>query len=212
MARTVQGKLIDRLFTLYVIHRCRAEHGLNCISETKMQKIVFYAQKKLIDNRIKAINYSFVKVRFPTFSHELRNDLTDLTEQGFLSGGYYKEQEKAEKLLKDFSEVFGNNPVIKSLIDQEIDTYATMETGELVAKTQKLLWKGKRIESLTRGTPLLYPLKPEKVKAELAVSDEILEQLELCLSPVVAEKIGKANEDMLRGRRLTHAEVFGNLC
>lgn len=212
MARTNQEKMVDRLFTLYIIHRCRAEHGLSCISKTKMHKLLFYAQKTLIDNKIKAMNYSFVKVLYPTFSSELRSDLTDLTEQGFLNGDYYREQEKAERILEDFQEIFDRNSLIKSLIDREVDQYAPMETSALVVKTKKVPWRGKTIGALRKGTPLLSPLEPQNVSVTLDISEEELEQLEICLSPVVAEKISRADEDLQRGKRLTYEEVFGKLC
>jgi len=212
MVRTNQEKTVDRLLTLYIIHRCRTKHGLSCISKTKMHKLLFYAQKTLIDNKIKAMSYSFVKVLHPTFSSELRSDLTDLTEQGFLNGDYYREQEKAERVLKDFQGIFDNNSLIKLLIDREIDQYAPMETSVLVAKTKKVPWQGKTIGALKKGTPLLSPLKPQNASISLNISEEDLEQLEICLSPIVAEKMEQADKDLQRGKRLTYAEVFGNLC
>ena len=211
MARTISEKAIDRLFALYVIDRCRTKHGIADVSETKMHKIIFYAQKRLIDRRCKAMNYGFIKLLFPTFSDELRSDLNELTDLGFLNGQYYREQEKARVILEDFHQVFDNNKEIKSLIDEEVDKYAPIETGELVARTKRYPWRGKVIDELKNGTPLLYPLKATKSRCILNISEDDIENLSICLSPNVSTKMQQATEELRRGTRLTHAEVFGEL-
>ncbi len=211
MARTIQEKAIDRLFALYVIDRCRKRHGITDMSETKMHKLIFYAQKKLIDCRCKALNYGFIKLLFPTFSNELRSDLNDLSSLGFLQGQYYREQEKAQAILEDFHQVFDENKEIKSIIDGEVDKYAPIETNQLVAKTKRFPWRGKVIDDLKTGTPLLYPLRASNSRCILNISDKDLEDLMLCLSPVVESDMREVTEQLRRGQRLTHAEVFGKL-
>ncbi len=209
MARTVQEKAIDRLFALYVIDRCRAKHGITDVSETKMHKLIFYAQKRLIDCRCKAMNYGFIKLLYPTFSDELRTDLNELTELGFLHGQYYREQEKTRMILEDFRQIFDNNREIKCLVDEEVDKYAPIETNALVARTKHLPWRGKVIEDLKNGTPLLYPLKATKSRCVLNVTDDDLEDLAICLSPEISAGMEQAFDELRRGKRLTHEEVFG---
>jgi hypothetical protein len=209
MARTIQGKAIDRLFALYVIDRCRAKHGITNVSETKMHKLMFYAQKRLIECRCKAMNYSFIKLLYPTFSNELRKDLNELTELGFLHGQYYREQEKARMILEDFHQIFDNNREIKCLVDEEVDKYALVETNALVSRTKRLPWRKKVIDDLKNGTPLLYPLRIAKSRCVLNISDEDLEDLAICLSPEISADMEQAFDELRRGKRLTHEEVFG---
>jgi len=209
MARTIQEKAIDRLFTLYVIDRCRAKHGITDVSETKMHKLLFYAQKKLIECRCKAMSYSFIKLLYPTFSNELRTDLNELAELGFLHGQYFREQEKARMILEDFQHIFATNPEIKYLVDEEVDKYAPVETNVLVSRTKHLPWRNKIIDNLKNGTPLLYPLKLAKSRCVLNISNEDLEDLAICLSPEISAGMEQAFDEMRRGKRLTHEEVFG---
>jgi hypothetical protein len=115
MARTVQEEAIDRLFSLYVVDRCRAKHGITYVSETKLHKLLFYAQKRLIECRCKAMTYPFIKLLYPTFSKELRSDLNELLDLGYLSGHYYKEQEKARMILEDFHHIFDDNRAMRKL-------------------------------------------------------------------------------------------------
>lgn len=185
---------------------------MGCISETKMHKLIFYAQKKLIDCRCKAMSYGFIKLKFPTFSNELRSDLTELSDLGFLQGQYFTEQEKAKMILDDFHQVFDSNKEIKQLVDQEIDKYAPIDTDVLVDRTKRFPWRGKVIEQLKDGTPLLYPLTKTKSRCILNISDEDLEDLAICLSPIVAAKMEESAKELREGIRLTHAEVFRKLC
>ncbi len=209
MARTIQEKAIDRLFSLYVIDRCRAKHGISDVSETKMHKLIFYAQKRLIECRCKAMNYSFIKLLYPTFSDDLRADLNELADLGFLHGRYYREQEKARMILEDFHHIFDDNREIKCLVDEEVDKYAPVETNALVARTKRLPWRNKRIDDLKNGTPLLYPLRTTRSRCVLSITDEDLEDLAICLSPEISADMEQAFDEMGRGKRLTHEEVFG---
>ena len=173
-----------------------------------MQKLVFYVQKRLAENRVRAMNYSFIKLLFPTFSTELRSDLNDLTRLGFLEGQYYEENDKARMIIEDFHQVFDGNLEIKRLIDEEVDRYAPIETDDLVKITRQLRWGRKAISELINGTPLVYPPKT-RIRRTLKISDEDLEDLAICLSPKVAGDMEQAFDELRRGKRLTHAEVFG---
>jgi len=212
MARTLKEKVIDRLIALYIINRCRTKHNISSVSETKMQKLVFYSEKKLNESKIKALNYRFIKLLFPTYSEELRNDLHELTKLGYLQGQYFKEKKKTQLLLEDFQKVFLDNPEIKELIDSEVDKYAPMETNKLVRKTKRMPWKSRIIEDLKNGTPLVYPLKVTRSRDLFKINEEDLEDLAICLSPKITKDLEKTFDDLRRGRRLTHAEVFGSLC
>lgn len=209
MARTVQEKAIDRLFALHVIDRCRTRHGLDSISETKMHKLMFYAQKKLYECRCRVTNYIFIKLLFPTFSPDLRTDLNELSSLGFLSSGYFSEEQKARMILEDFQHVFNDNKEIVSIIDEQVDKYAPVDTNVLVSKTKRLPWRNTILGELKNGTPLVYPLKREKARCILKISDNDLEDLLICLSPTVSAAMEKASMELRAGQRLTHEEVFG---
>lgn len=209
MARTIQEKAIDRLLTLYVVNRCSTKHNIKNISETKMHKLMFYSEKKLIEKRIKALNYRFVKVLYPTFSDEHRTDLNEMAQLGFLDGPFFSENNNTRMILEDFQEVLDNNRAITSLIDSEVDKYAPIPTEKLVAQTQEMPWRTKTIGELKKGTPLIFPLKSNRAMQSFNISPEDFEDLAICLSPKVTEVLESANDEMRRGKRLTHEEVFG---
>jgi hypothetical protein len=209
MARTPKEKVVDRLLDLYIVDRCKTQHGIDNISETKLHKLLFFSEKKLIECKLKSINYSFVKLLFPTFSQELRRDLTELSELGFLKGPYFNESEQAQMIIQDFQPVFQNNKEIMDLINSEVDKYAPIPTDRLVAQTKRMKWKTSTIDELKNGTPLLYPLKPERSRDFFKISDEDYEDLAICLSPKVTRVMLSALEDLKKGRKLQHEEIFG---
>jgi hypothetical protein len=208
MARTIQEKTIDRLLTLYIVDRCRTKHSIRHVSETKIHKLLFYSEKKLNESRCKALNYRFIKLLFPTFSSDLRNDLTELTELGFLDGPYFSERAKAKMILDDFRDVLCNNQEIMEIIDSQVDKYAPIPTDKLVKRTKRMKWRNKTIASLAKRTPLVYPLKNEKATSLFNISDEDYEDLAICLSPEISAGMEQAFDELRRGKRLTHEEVF----
>jgi hypothetical protein len=209
MARTIREQVIDRLLTLYVIDRCRKKHGIENVSETKMHKLIFYSEKKLIESRCKTLNYRFVKLLYPTFSAELRKDLAELVELNFLEGPFFSEKVKTQMILEDFREVFANNREIMGLIDSQVDEYAPIETEALVKRTKNMKWRNGIIEDLKNGTPLIYPLKPTRARSFFNIRKEDYEDLAICLSPKISRGMAEAFNELRRGERLSHAEVFG---
>jgi hypothetical protein len=209
MVRTTQEKVIDRLLTLYVIDRCRTKHGIQHISETKMHKLIFYSEKKLNEHRCKSLNYRFVKLLYPTYSAELRKDLNDLVESNFLEGPYFCEKHKTQMILEDFQNVLASNREIMELINSEVDLYAPMDTDKLVSQTKAMKWRNGIIDDLKNGTPLVYPLRSTRARCSFNISEEDYEDLAICLSPEVSRGMAEAFNQLRRGQRLSHAEVFG---
>lgn len=216
MARTSEEKTADRLLTLYLVKECYQSHRLRSLSETKLQKLVFLSEKELIDNRIKAFNYRFIKLLHPTFSPELRSDLTHLVKQRYLTAPWIGQTNRMRMILEDFSEVLRRNRRILKMIDNVLSTWANIRTNTLVNMVNRLSWRVGRtkmrcIEDLKLGTPLLYPLKREKAHSVFRITEDELEDLEICLNPKITKDLDKAFDEMRRGRLLPHEGVFGEL-
>jgi len=214
MARTSEEKTVDRLLTLHLINECYETYHLKALSETKLQKLIFLSEKELIDNRIKAFNYRFVKLLHPSFSSELRSDLTNLVRLKYLTTPWFEQTSRMQMILEDFSGVFGKNRALLEIIDNVLSTYAKIRTNRLVDLVNRMLWyvggrRPRAIEDLRIGTPLLYPLAWEKAEARFQMTDNELEDLEICLNPKISHDLDKAFNEMRRGNLLSHEEVFG---
>lgn len=117
-------------------------------------------------------------------------------------------------ILEDFSGVFGKNRALLEIIDNVLSTYAKIRTNRLVDLVNRMLWyvggrRPRAIEDLRIGTPLLYPLAWEKAEARFQMTDNELEDLEICLNPKISHDLDKAFNEMRRGNLLSHEEVFG---
>jgi len=210
MARTSEEKTIDRLLTLYSINECYVKCKVKGLSETKLQKLVFLSEKRLIDQRIKAFNYRFVRLLHPTFSTELRNDLNDFVKTGYLSEPWLGQTEKMLMILEDFNNVLERNPHITNVIDNIVSTFADIPTSRLVQIVYNMPWtRNKVINELTIGVPMLYPLDSDKARERFTITEDELENLEICLNPKISGRLDRAFDEMRRGRLLSHAEVFG---
>lgn len=201
--------MIDRLLSLYIIDKCQREYDVPSMSETKMQKLVFLAEKKLIDKRCKGFNYRFIKLLYPTYSTELENDLNDLSSLRFLDGPFYSGNRRTRMILDDFRHVFDQNKEIKCAIDDTLDAFASVPTEQLVRAVKRMFWKSGTIDELALRTPLLYPLRETMARCIFDIDDEDLEDLAICLSPKVSRGMEQAFDELRRGQRLTHEEVFG---
>jgi len=210
MARTSEEKTVDRLLTLYLINECYKTHNLRALSETKMQKLVFLSERSLIDRRIKAFNYSFVKLLHPTFSSELRGDLMNFVKFGYVSEPWFGQTKKMKMILEDFGEVLRRNRPLLAVIDGILSTYSHVRTNHLVNMVYRMVWsRGKTIKMLKLGTPLLYPLTYENAREVFRITPDELEDLKFCLNPKISKELDRAFDEMKRGELLSHEEVFG---
>jgi len=210
MVRTSKEKTIDRLLTLYSINECYEQCKVRALSETKLQKLIFLSEKSLIDQRIKAFNYRFIRLLHPTFSKELSNDLVSFVRMGYLREPWLKRTNKVKMIFEDFNRVFERNSHVTRVIDEVVSTYADISTNRLVEMVYKMPWARNRIiNDLAIGVPMLYPLKRENAREVFAISENELEDLEICLNPKLSREMDQAFNEMRRGRLLSHAEVFG---
>lgn len=214
MVRTSAEKTVDRLLSLYLINECYETYNLRALSETKLQKLIFLSEKNLIDRRIKAFNYRFVKLLHPTYSSELSGDLTHFVRLKYLSEPWFGQTNKMRMILEDFSGVLRRNRHPLSIIGDVLSRYANIKTNRLVNLVFRMSWRVGRtrmrtIEDLKIGTPLLYPLAPEKAQEVFLITENELEDLEICLNPKISRDLDKAFNEMRRGKILSHAEVFG---
>jgi len=209
MARTPEEKVIDRFLTLYIINKCKEDYNIRTLSETKLQKLVFFSEKDLIDKRYKAFNYRFIRLLHPTYSAELRDDLASLVELSYLKEPLLGRTIKTKMLLEDFNHLFENNSIIKSIIDQVLDQYAGLSTSRLIRLVLGMPWGKGTVKDLKMRRRMLYPLNPEHVKESFKIDENDFEDLMICFSPKISRGLDHALNEMRSGDLLSHAEVFG---
>jgi hypothetical protein len=121
----------------------------------------------------------------------------------------YSGNQRTKMILDDFGHVFERNREIKNSIDETLRKYAPVPTEQLVHVVRKTYWRRGTIDELSIRTPLLYPLKEAIARCIFEINEEDLEDLAICLSPKISKEMEQAFDELRRGQRLTHEEVFG---
>jgi len=117
-------------------------------------------------------------------------------------------------ILEDFGEVLRRNRYPLSIVDNVLSKYASIRTNRLVNMVFRMPWQIGRsgirnIADLKLGTPLLYPLSHEKAQEVFQITEDELEDLEICLNPKISKDLDRAFDEMKRGGLLPHERVFG---
>jgi len=212
MVRTSEDKTIDQFLTLYVINECYKTYNLRGLSETKLQKLIFLSEKKLIDQSWKALNYNFMKFFHGPFSSELRSNLERFVELNYINEPWLKFTNNLTVMLDDFNDLLIKNRDFIKKIDKVLETYAKIPTDKLLRLVYKMPWgRGRTIGSLSMKTPMLYPIKSRKAVKQFVVSENELEDLEICFNQKLSEDIEKAFLEMKQGRKISHETIFGKL-
>lgn len=210
MARTHRDRLINKLLSAYMINECDIEFGVS-LSETKLQKLVFLSEKRLIDGRIKAFDYSYIKFLHGPFSGELRGDLTILFELSLIQEPYLKSSKKLKWVIEDFQSIFEDNPQIISTIDSVLERYSRVPTEKLLDQVYRMKWGKRTIGDLPLRTPMLWPLKVKNAIKKFEITSDEFEDLELLFNKKIAGDFEKSNADMKEGRLLPHDQVFNKI-
>jgi len=212
MPRTPRDKAVDHLLTIYLVNDAFSRRKLRFLPETKLQKLVFLSEKSMIDERKKGFNFYFVKLIHGPFSQELKNGLGKLLQTRFLNDFGLMPTDHAKMILEDFQDVIKRNRTFFQKIDTVNEHFATMSLERLLKLVYAMPWgRGRTIEDLPLRTPMLYPMKPSNVVAELEITDDEVEDLLMNFNPEAVKELSQAMSEMREGRTLTYEQVFSNL-
>lgn len=211
LARTLKEKVIDQFITGYVINECYNTYNVTFLSETKLQKLVFLSERKLISQRIKALNYSYLAYKRGPFSFEVRHDFEKYKLIENIDDQYINSIDNINKIIADFSDILKRNDEIINRIDRVLKQYAFLDLDELLERVYNLSYKGRKIRYIKLKTPLLFRLYENSSSKIFDITEEELDDLSLCLDPNVAMQLDPALEDMRRGRVLSIEKVSRQL-
>lgn len=212
MARTSKDKAVDRFLTLYLVNDAFSRKGLRSLPATRLQKLVFLSEWPMIRERKKAFNFYFIKLIHGPFSQELKEDSRKLVQAKLLQGQWFVPTGNAKLLLDDFRDLVERNESFVQYIRSVNDVCAQIPLKQLLAMIYQLPWRGgKTIADLPLRTPMLYPMKPERVVSEFDISEEEAEDLLMNFDPKVANDLVQAMKEMQSGKLRTYEQVLCTL-
>lgn len=207
--RTPKEKIIDRFLLLYVL--AKSSKRVERLGRTKLQKIVFLSEWKMISHQMKGLNYNYIKLLHGPYSQELEDDTKRLVKMGDAYAGTLLPTEKGLCVIEDFGELIARNKSFLDVIDGYVRQCTSVDLQTLLDRIYALKHPMRRnitIDQTPLRTPILYPLSESNAETTFNIGSDDLENLEMSLDPGVVEGLIEGMEDVKAGRLLNHKEVF----
>jgi len=193
--RSYEEKLVDLLLLSYlIIDAYKRKKAIK--EETRLQKLVFLAERIMLAKRIKAFNYNFIRLIFGPYSDELRRDLALLLECDILYDDPHKglvPTEKGLKLMELMKNILSEYREIINIIHDVNEKYADAPLDKLLEYIYNLErpLKGPKIsiKNVKIKTPLLRRIPEERAQLTLKIPIEKMKILEVYFDPDVEEVI-----------------------
>jgi predicted RNase H-like HicB family nuclease/uncharacterized protein YwgA len=193
MGRTLREELIDKLFLLKLLQLLRNMNVTTGL--TKLQKLVFLAERTALSEKIECFHYTYVKAKHGPYSVALEKDRTMLVVQGYLEivpqqegpGEFVQLSEKGEDALKLFGPLFERNKNQVLTLENVVREFGTKSLRDLLDNVYNLPARlrgqeGKKIADLPMRSPVLIPYKT-RFEEKIKVTDEELEVMMVVLDP-----------------------------
>lgn len=215
MARNPREVLADRLLLLWLLYDAM---NYKRFGETKIQKLSFLSEWKMIDNHEKGFNYKFIRLSFGAFSSQVEKDIEWIENRKLIESTPISEKARifrktryGRKLFNDFQELFKRNRLFLRRIAEVNREYAKKPLQELVDYVYSLQYpyiKGLTIAECKIGQQLLYKLDEEKAKATFEFTPEELATLNIYFDDKSYRSLMQASESAKKKPFLSLKEVF----
>lgn len=221
MVRSTVNRLIDQFLLAYSIGD--AHKRTKFLSETKLQKLAFIAEKEMTKTNKRGFDYYFIKLYHGPYSQGLRNDLRSFAQskivetEKFEVGTKITPTEKCVRILEDFGSIsLRNRPFLKTITEVNRE-YAPLEFKKLLNSVYRmqsplaLCEKGERIRTIARyplRAPLLKPIPAGKATNVFTITPSEIATLEIYLEKDTLNSLSKAVESARTKPLLGFDEVF----
>ncbi|MCJ7506160.1 hypothetical protein MUP05_06805 [Candidatus Bathyarchaeota archaeon] len=157
----------------------------------------------------KGFNFYFIKLIHGPFSQELKGDAEKLIQTKLLRGQWLVPTSNAKLLLGDFRDLIERNESFVQYIRRVNDVCAQIPLRQLLDMIYQLPWgEGKTIADLRPRTPMLYPMRPERILSEFEITENEVEDLLMNFDPKAVNDLVQAMKEMQSGKLRTHEQVF----
>lgn len=204
--------LVDMLLQMFLI----SETYINGI--TKLQKITFLTEHRLVSNRIKALNHRFYLHHYGPFSRSLYDDYDYLMANGIIveeSGVQITKTGK--RILAGCEPLFKKNKEIMTEIRSSVRKFGPLPFDTLIGEVYNMEivpLKGSipvKISAIPKGEDLLRKLETSEAQQSFSIDDEWVDTLDILLDNNALTLLKLSETDMKEGKVFSHEEVFGKL-
>ena len=174
-------KLADHLLLLYLIDRANQVEAL--AGNTKLQKLVYLAERNMLGRKLKGFNFYFHKFDYGPYSEELRDDSSHLREMDLLKKRRWTLTKDGCVILNSFPELWERNKAIVTQIDSiaKFSEWSLSKLKDYVYDQPHPWLKGKTIRSVPKFTPILRKIKRENAEEEFVITPSEIETIDILL-------------------------------
>ena len=202
----IRERVTNILLLLYLIEKTNRIGEVE--NELKLQKLVFLAQKRLVEKKLKAFSYNFFRWLKGPFSKNLRIDLTTLLQSHFITmtPAGIELTRKARELLNNCSELLDRNQGFLKDIDSTVDCfskYSPDKIKEFVYSMKVVVPRIRQLMSIKNIPPsqlILFKTSDKKARSIFFIDNSWLATLELSFDIEAIESLEKAIDDAVEGR------------
>jgi uncharacterized phage-associated protein len=212
MMRRSEEIIVDNLLLLYLIKRANEKGELYGI--TKLMKLVFLSELKMVREKIKGFNYSFYRWHLGAFTPEIYEDLDYLIENGFVTERQRIElTDEGSILLDEVKELLEKNRNVLRCVDEVVDEFAkndvykVMDSVYNIKIEEPFLGVKRKVRDIPEGYYLICRLDESDADEMFSIDEEWIETLDIRLSREAHISLVEAMESARRKRFTRFEEV-----
>jgi uncharacterized phage-associated protein len=203
-----QEKIADELLLIYLISKTKGRGNLGI---TKLMKLTFLAEQKMVDAKVKGFNYWFYKWHYGPFTPEIYDDLDYLMQNELVTEREGIElTDRGREFLNEIRDLLNENTGILKYIDEIAEEYGTLGLNTLMNQVYEIEIGNrssgrKKIKDLQIGEDIL--MKESEIEADrvFEIDDEWLETLDVILN---REEYESLKEGMGSARTIPSKKVI----
>jgi len=196
--RSPLEEVIDRILLMYLINK-----ATNCgdiDGDTKLQKLVFLSERKMVLSKLKGFNFYFYMFLHGPFSRELEDDLGVLQEWGAYLPDEHMLTSAGRKAIELIPEIWSRNGNIISNIDGIANRFAQQSLRSIRAYVYNLehpFYKSRmKIIELKYHTPILLRMEESKAEMSFTITESELETMDILLDFDTYSDLIDSDEDV----------------
>ncbi len=211
---TEKEVITDNLLLLYLVNKVH-EKSKRYLGMTKLQKLVFMAERILNEKGIKAFNYNFFAWNYGPLSKDIYLDHEKLVKNDIISNnGNITLSKRGKKFFKDLREIFKKNRDVLKEIDNIVEEFADFNTSSLVDYVHELMVEVEgherpvRIGNLNKGTDIISKINEKNALRTFEIDESWIETLEILMDEEFYKAIKESEMDAIEGRTFPLQEVL----
>jgi len=201
----IQDRVVNNILLLHLIEKA---NSIGCVEDNlKLQKLVYLAQKKLIEKKFKVFSYNFFRWDKGPFSADVNNDLNSLTSRGLIKKRWpIRLTKEGTELLDSCSELVEENEAFIRIIDEVISDFAEYTPEEIKEYVYEMsvfvprLREVMTIAEIPRGTLILFKPSDKRSKAKFVIDRCWCATLELAMDQEAVESLRQSYNDAVEGK------------